>query len=188
MIDGLDWGYASSHFKDEEAMLMTVKFFVTAIEYEAKELEELYARIEEEEGRKQYRIKVHSMKNSASTIGIIPLAGLAKVLEDAARSDEREILRELTPVFLKRWRQYKEHLKELSPADGEQKVAAEHQEQVKEIFKDIKTAAEEMDIDALDECLEKLEEYKFEGEQLEIFEQIKKAIINFDVDFLREIM
>ena len=188
MIDGLDWGYASSHFKDEEAMLMTVKFFVTAIEYEAKELEELYARIEEEEGRKQYRIKVHSMKNSASTIGIIPLAGLAKVLEDAARSDEREILRELTPVFLKRWRQYKEHLKEFSPADGEQKVAAEHQEQVKEIFKDIKTAAEEMDIDALDECLEKLEEYKFEGEQLEIFEQIKKAIINFDVDFLREIM
>ena len=187
-IDGLDWGYAATHFKDEEALLKSVKLFASSLEYEAKELESLYSDIRQEEGRKKYRIKVHSMKSSAGIVGIVPLAGMAKVLEDAARNDDCDLLEQMTPIFLKKWREYKEHLKEFSNVPEGAKSAAECPEQIEEIFREIKVAAEEIDIDTLDGLLAKLKEYRFEGEQKENFERIEAAIINLNVDFLQEII
>ena len=188
LIEGLDWGYAATHFKDKETMLKTVKLFAASMEYEAKELEAFYLESEQEEGRKKYRIKVHSMKSSATIIGIIPLAGMANVLEDAARQNENDIIKQMTPIFLKKWRKYKEYLKEFYDIANGTKRAVEYREQVQEIFHEIKEAAEDMDIDALDVALEKLEEYQFEGEQLENVEKIKEAVINFDVVFLQSII
>lgn len=188
MIDGLDWQYAAAHFNDNEAMLDTVRFFVSAIDYDADELEALYLELAQENGLKNYRIKVHGMKNSASIIGIIPLAGMAKVLEDAARTEDVAVLHNMHSIFLTRWRAYKEHLAEFSVSAKEGKNAAEHKEQIAAIYDKVRTAAEDMDIDALDACLEELEEYQFEGEQQAFFEKVKKAIINFDVEVLQEIL
>ena len=188
MIDGLDWIYAATHFKDMETLLKAVKLFVSSIEYEAKELEVLYLGIEQEQGINKYRTKVHSMKSSAAIIGIIPLSGMAKILEDAARNNECDVIKQMTPIFLKKWREYKELLKEFSDVANDTKSAAEYQDQVEEILHTIKKAAEDMDIDALDESLEKLAEFKFEGEQVEQFEQIKEAIINLDITFLQSII
>lgn len=188
MIDGLDWIYAATHFKDMETLLKAVKLFVSSIEYEAKELEVLYLGIEQEQGINKYRTKVHSMKSSAAIIGIIPLSGMAKILEDAARNNECDVIKQMTPIFLKKWREYKELLKEFSDVANGTKIAAEYQDQVEEILHTIKKAAEDMDIDALDESLEKLAEFKFEGEQVEQFEQIKEAIINLDITFLQSII
>ncbi len=188
MIDGLDWIYAATHFKDMETLLKAVKLFVSSIEYEAKELEVLYLGIEQEQGINKYRTKVHSMKSSAAIIGIIPLSGMAKILEDAARNNECDVIKQMTPIFLKKWLEYKELLKEFSDVANGTKSAAEYQDQVEEILHTIKKAAEDMDIDALDESLEKLAEFKFEGEQVEQFEQIKEAIINLDITFLQSII
>lgn len=188
MIDGLDWIYAATHFKDMETLLKAVKLFVSSIEYEAKELEVLYLGIEQEQGINKYRTKVHSMKSSAAIIGIIPLSGMAKILEDAARNNECDVIKQMTPIFLKNWREYKELLKEFSDVANGTKSAAEYQDQVEEILHTIKKAAKDMDIDALDESLEKLAEFKFEGEQVEQFEQIKEAIINLDITFLQSII
>lgn len=188
MIDGLDWIYAATHFKDMETLLKAVKLFVSSIEYEAKELEVLYLGIEQEQGINKYRTKVHSMKSSAAIVGIIPLSGMAKILEDAARNNECDVIKQMTPIFLKKWREYKELLKEFSDVANGTKSAAEYQDQVEEILHTIKKAAEDMDIDTLDESLEKLAEFKFEGEQVEQFEQIKEAIINLDITFLQSII
>lgn len=187
VIDGLDWSYAASHFKDEESMINTLKLFASTIEYEAKELENLWTDIDKEEGRKQYCTKVHGMKNTASTVGIIPLAGMAKVLEDGARNNERDLLLQMTPIFLKRWREYQERLQVfLSPAKAS-KPAAEFQEEITQILLGIKVAAEDMDVDTLDEAMKKLEEYQFEAEQAEVIDKVKTAIFNLDVEFLQEI-
>ncbi|MBO5167008.1 MAG: response regulator [Lachnospiraceae bacterium] len=185
VVNGLDWKYAAAHFNNMETMLETVSFFVTTIEYDAKELEGYYATIEEEESRKNYCTKVHSMKNSASIIGIIPLAGMAKVLEDAARNGDYNILRQMTSIFLQCWRAYAEHLKEFSLTEDADKNASDFEEEIKVILQKIKAAAEDMDIDALDALLKELEQYQFEGTQEELFLSIKKAIINFDVESLQ---
>ncbi len=186
MVEGLDWEYAAIHFKDKTDMLDTVRFFVSTIDYDAKELEDYFIRIHTEEGIRSFRIKVHGMKNSASTIGIIPLAGMAKLLEDAARNHAHEVLREMTPYFLKCWKSYKEHMQMFLKKQTNRKNAAEHMEIITEIYRQIYQAAEEMDIDELDELLRQLEEYQFEGEMEEKYERIRKAIINFDVDSLQQ--
>ncbi len=188
MIDGLDWGYAATHFKDEEAMLKAVKLFAASIEYDAKELEALYPENEQEEGIRKYRTKVHSMKSSAAIIGIIPLAGMAKVLEDAARNNESDVIKQMTPIFLTKWRKYNEYLKNFNDTACGTKNATEYWDHVEEIFHKIKAAAEDIDIDALDQALAKLEEYKFEEEQAEYFEKIKEAVINLDMTFLENII
>lgn len=63
IIDGLDWKYARTHFIDDTMLLDTIKFFYGTIEYDANELQILFDNISTDEGIKNYKIKVHSMKN-----------------------------------------------------------------------------------------------------------------------------
>ena len=51
------------------------------------------------------------MKSSAALIGAVPLAGMAKILEFAAKEHNVEKIRTLTPAFLEEWRSYKNKLK-----------------------------------------------------------------------------
>lgn len=186
-VEGLDWKYAGIHFNDEQAMLETVDFFVSTLDYDANELEKLFADIQTEEGRTGYCTKVHSMKNSAATIGIVPLAGMAKVLEDAARNGETAVLETVTPVFLERWRGYKEKLAVFARVseDATVKSANDFQEEITQILHRIKTAAEDMDIDELDRLKGQLEEYQFDEDRQEDIEKICMAVANFDVEFLQ---
>lgn len=190
MIEGLDWKYAETHFKDRRMMLDTVKFFAESVAYEAKDLELLFADIETDSGRKNYCTKVHSMKNSASTIGIIPLAGMAKVLEDAARGSEVDMLRTMTPIFLEQWRSYQEKLNVFTagPANIDKKCAEDFKEKIKELTCAINRAAEELDIDALDRIWEQLAEYQFADKNRDVLEEIHKAIVEFDVNFLQDVV
>ena len=191
MVEGLDWKFARQHFKDEQTMLETVKFFAKSLEYDATELSQLFAEIEAESGRKEYCTKVHSMKNSAATIGIIPLAGMAKVLEDAARGGDGAVLEAMTSIFLKLWRSYKEKLAAFLEVSSEEtntrKSAADAPSEIETLLSQVRKAAEEMDIDALDSLWEQLAEYQYEGEQQKFMEKVHKAIVEFDVDFLQGI-
>ncbi len=186
MVEGLDWKYARIHFKDEQVMLDTVKFFAEGVLYEGKELEQLFAGIGTDYGIKEFCTKVHSMKNSAATIGIIPLAGMAKVLEDAARNAQMEVLQTMTPIFLERWCEYGKRLEVFtSVSTTGKKLASDYTEEVQTLAKSMNQAAEEMDIDALDEIWKQLSEYQFSEEKQELLEQIHKAIVEFDVDYLQ---
>ncbi len=186
MVEGLDWNYAKLHFPDEQTMLDTVAFFAKSIVYDTKELEGLFEHIATESGRTAYCTKVHSMKNSAMTIGIVPLAGMAKVLEDAARGGDMQTLEAMTPIFLTSWRGFTEKLSECGGEETTRKKPAEEfKEEIAELVANIRQAAEGMDIDELDKALELLEEYEFHGMQLNNFENIRQAIVNFDVDYLQ---
>lgn len=189
MVEGLDWKYARMHFNDENVMLDTVQFFAKNIEYEAAGLEQLYGDISTEAGRKEYRTKVHSMKNSAATIGIVPLAGMAKVLEDAAREGDIVVLQNMTAIFLDCWRSYQKKLSVLTGETqvSEKKPATEFKAEIDELLSRIRLAAEEMDMDALDEIGTQLESYEFSEQQQEAVNRIQNAILNFDIDYLQTI-
>lgn len=110
IIDGVDFSYGRLHFPEDKDLLESFRLFYQMLESEAKTLEGYYDNMEDVENKNSYRIQVHSMKNSAATIGIISLSGMAKVLEDAARNEQRDILYAMTPIFLEKWREYKEKL------------------------------------------------------------------------------
>ena len=189
MVEGLDWKYAATHFKDDKAMMDTVRFFAGSLDYEAWELEKLFADIESESGRSAYCTKIHSMKNSASTVGIVPLAGVAKVLEDAAREGNMDVLQSVTPVFLENWYSYKDKLKVLLPEENteSQKTVGDCEEEIAHLLQKINKAAEKMDIDALDALGKELDAYRFEDAEQETVKRIQRAIAEFDVDYLQNI-
>lgn len=129
------------------------------------------------------------MKNSASTIGIIPLAGMAKVLEDAARNDEIDVLQVMTPIFLEHWYSYQERLAIFMPVSEveEKKAANDFEAEIEELVRTMNVAAEEMDIDALDEIWMQLAKYQFGEDKQEILSKIHKAIVEFDIDYLQTV-
>ncbi len=189
MVEGLDWKYARSHFNDDRMMLDTVEFFEKAILFDAEELTKLFADIGTEVGRVAYCTKVHSMKNSAATIGIVPLAGMAKVLEDAARSGDLMVIESMNPIFLTCWRSYQKKLSVLvgDAKQGDKKSAEEFRAEVNELLSQMRTAAEEMDIDALDRIGKQLEEFDYTEQQQEVINKIQSAILNFNIDYLQTV-
>ncbi len=111
-VEGADWNYAVSHLATAELVAETVKEFRSVIPSHADKLNEFYAALPDEEALKGYRIQVHAMKSSAATVGIIPLAGMAKVLENAAANGNAERVFQLHDVFESEWRSYEERLKD----------------------------------------------------------------------------
>ena len=186
IINGLDWGYAEKHFNSREDMIQTLGFFRMSLEADAAELQRLYERIEEPDGFKNYCTKIHSMKNSAATVGIIPLAGTAKVMEDAARSNQKEPIDAMMPIFTEKWLSYKEILNVFGGSDEDGAEEIGHV-QWEALVNQIRKAAVDMDISALDDLAAELSGYKVPKELEEKMQSIQAAIVRFDVEYLMTI-
>ncbi len=186
IINGVDWGYAENHFNSRSDMLQTMAFFRASIDEDMEELKGLYQDLENADGYKKYCTKIHSMKNSAATVGIIPLAGMAKVMEDAAREEKKETIQSLMPVFEEKWMSYKVLLGGVI-TDGEEEKEEADERQWLAIKDNILKAAKEMDIDRLDELSAQMGQLVFPDSCKEEIQNIQAAIVRFDVEYLLDI-
>ncbi|MBO6214534.1 MAG: response regulator, partial [Lachnospiraceae bacterium] len=84
-VDGLDWNFAWLHLPEREMLEDSVRQYYELIKVHAGKLQGFFEGLPDEDALDNYRIQVHGMKSSAATIGIVPLAGMAKVLEYAAK-------------------------------------------------------------------------------------------------------
>lgn len=185
IINGLDWGYARNHFNSDEDMVQTVAFFRSSLQADADELQALYEGIQFPGGFKNYCTKIHSMKNSAATVGIIPLAGTAKVMEDAARNNQKEPIDAMMPIFLEKWLSYKELLRDFEESEDDLQEVSDAQWE--EVLGRIRKAAEDMDISLLDDLATELKTYKVPAQNREQCENVQAAILRFDVEYLMKI-
>ena len=169
MIDGIDWDYGLMHLRQKELLLDTVIDFYRTIDSEADYLEQCYREIDSnEDALNLYRVKVHAMKSSAALFGAVPLCGVAKFLESAAKDGRIDVIRRVTPVFLEEWRSYKQQIEDISV--------------IVELLDRLRYAMEDMDIDVSDEMMEKLRQYEFPGHMQDIIEQLGTAVVNLDSD------
>ena len=58
----------------------------------------------------QYEVQVHSMKSAAGMVGAVPLSGVARLLEYAARDGKADTVARITPAFLEEWMALRERL------------------------------------------------------------------------------
>lgn len=184
-IDGVDWNYAAIHFTEKELLLDVVREFVKSIGFYADELEQHYRSIGDGEQLNLYRIKVHAMKSSAALVGIVPLSGMAKILENAAADGELEIIESMTPVFLSEWRGYREKLACFVPPQGEKKDV-EDMAVILKLLDSLRDASAAMDIDAMDEIMSDLEKYEYDEEAGKIMEQLSVSVTNLDIERIKE--
>ncbi|MGN0132489.1 MAG: response regulator [Lachnospiraceae bacterium] len=188
-IEGVDWNYALMHFSGEDDLLETVYTFYRVIDSEADYLEQRYddlfrnevAGDERENALDLYRIKVHAMKGSAALIGMLELSGTARVLEYAARDKNMEIIRALTPVFLKEWRGYRERLKPCVPKEEEKQAIADYREILSQL-EVLGEAMEDLDIDLSDQIMKQLRKFDYPQHLQELIDKLDDAVINLDSD------
>lgn len=185
-LEGIDWNYARIYCKDIDILMDTINLFYDTIEAEAAQLENFAAMLSETKEREQtvsdYRIKVHSMKNSAAMIGAISLAGVARMLEYAARDEKVDVIENVTSVFLQEWRKMKEILKPVVERENlNEKKEKPDRELIKELLHLLKGAIEEMDVDTADEIMKQLKKYEYpESIMTEVMEKLSLAVTNLD--------
>ncbi len=187
-LEGIDWNYARIYCRDQEILLDTIRQFYELAETEAVQLEAFLEQIRQEagteEGRaqafRQFRIKVHSMKNSAAMTGAVSLSGVARMLEYAARDERGEVLERITPYFLEEWRKTKEIFEPVvgKPEEGEE---IPDYEMIKEFLKLLQTAMEQMDVDAADEIMKQLNRFRYpEKNMTEAVRKLGLAVADLD--------
>lgn len=199
-VDGIDWDYALLHTKDWKVLRATVKDYYAMIDSEAAALQDMLDQLlradrEEDKNRAlgQYRIKVHAMKSSAALIGAVSLSGVARLLEYAARDGHRDDVISLTPLFLERWKSYKELLKPCACEEGSaQEEAGETDmsgatdrditdlETVGDYLDRLLDAMEDMDIDTADELMKQLHSFTYSTEASVVVEALGVAVTNID--------
>lgn len=192
-IEGMEVSYALSHLKDKQVLLDTIKDFFYAMDSEADYLEECYVNLfqNQTENREQtlelYRIKVHAMKSSASLIGILPLFGVARLLEYAARDEKYDVIEAVTAPFLQEWRGYKEKLAVCIPEEGEKKEI-EDASIILAYLEMLRLSMEEMDVEAADKLIEDIRQYEYEPQIQEKVECLSVAVTNLDGEQVTELV
>jgi CheY-like chemotaxis protein/HPt (histidine-containing phosphotransfer) domain-containing protein len=134
---------------------------------------------------KNYTIEVHALKSASRQIGANELADLAAKLEKAANDKEYGIIVENQEKLL---RMYAECQTALAPFMQDEDAAAEPQkgaisaEELTSLFGELRQAIDDLDMDKIDEAVQKLAEYTYPEEQKALLEQLKEAAENMDVD------
>lgn len=182
MVDGVDWNYGLLHLPERDMLLDTVADFYKTIDSEADCLEEFYHGIKAGDSQKmleRYRIKVHAMKSTANLIGATVLGGMAKILENAAKDADMDVLDSLTSIFLKEWRSYKDKLKKCVK-NTDEKIEINDDTVVLEKLEMLRDAMLEMDIDGMDQSMGELERFLYPDDIQEEIDRLSVFVTELD--------
>ncbi|MCR5347207.1 MAG: response regulator, partial [Fretibacterium sp.] len=180
-VDGLDWDLAELHLPSRELLTGALRDFYNTLDPHAERLDTLFR----EDNETEYRVLVHGMKSAAAMVGILPLAGLARVLEYAARDGDWETVTRLHGVFLKEWRGFREKLRALpgvaEEPDGDG-AADFDPEAVKALLSGVAEAMDNFDTDGADKAVEEIGRFRLPPALAERFEELKAAVLDVDGD------
>ncbi len=161
----------------------------------------------EDKDWQSYTIEVHALKSSSKQIGAMDLSERAKQLEkagnilrelpaDAQRTDDQReeaqqaenYIMQTTDAMLKQYMDYETLLRGYFEEEqsGGEKDAAEP-EVLRGLLSGMHEAAEDLDMDKMEEMIEKLNQYQYSGSQAGFFEKLQKAVEEMDVDTCMEI-
>ncbi len=187
MVDGLDWQFAFLHLPGKEMLESALKEFYGLIKLHGDKLEMMKKGLPEQ--RDAYRIQVHGMKSAAASIGIIPLAGMAKMLEFAARDGDYIRINSLHDIFVSEWMSYTEKLKGVMGL-GEEELSEKEEVDtgaLSALLDIIKGAMEDMDVDTADESVEKLSGFVLPEDMEKELPELKAMVADLDSEGAAEV-
>ncbi|MCR4818894.1 MAG: response regulator, partial [Fretibacterium sp.] len=180
-VDGLDWDLAELHLPSRDLLIGALRDFYNTVDPHAERLDSLFR----EDNEPEYRVLVHGMKSAAAMVGILPLAGLARVLEYAARDGDWETVTRLHDVFLKEWRGFREKLRAVPGVaeEPDRSGASDFDpETVKALVSGVAEAMDNFDTDGADKAVEEIGRFRLPPALAERFEELKAAVLDVDGD------
>ncbi len=134
------------------------------------------------ESLKQYRIQVHAMKGLAATVGIVPLAGIARVLESGAKDGKIEILKSMTTIFLKEWRSYRVKLRGVLGIGCAERTEMPEASVLKALLEMVRISMGEMDFEQADQLMLQLRKYQYPEAMEQGIQKLAEAVTNLDLE------
>lgn len=181
-LEGFDWIYAKEHLKDQETLRKTIQIFYRSIDTEITTLTAmLEAILEENASCKDYRIRVHALKSSAAVIGALLLSNIAKLLEMAAREEDRERIVVLHPILIEELVKHKERLKVMMQENNEHRKPMDVKV-VKGLLEQLKVALDTFEYDRADLAVEELQNFEFSAIMQEKVKNLAVQVENLDMN------
>jgi HPt (histidine-containing phosphotransfer) domain-containing protein len=162
-------------------MMEALEEFAHTIEGSADKLEGLFGAIPDGNAVNDYRVTVHAMKSTAALVGIVPLAGTAKLLENAAAKKDVDTIREVTPAFLRCWRSYSAQLAPIVGTEGEGKETFDAA-LFGELYEDLLLATGELNVDVMDDRMEQMEHMDLPGELKKEVSSLRGMVTELDTE------
>ena len=180
-IRGIDWNEAIKHLPTEDVLKATLKDFHESIISEGRILDACVADIYNPESLELFRIKVHALKGASAVIGAEILSEGAKELEQAAKKQDIDIIKEKYPYMINYYRSFIDRLAPFNDGVKEKKTDVDYPQVIAlaemvrlEMFDLNKQSA----VDALDE----IEVYEFNEEVTNDLIKIRMAVDDFDTE------
>jgi len=163
-----------------DAYLSLLRMFYELIGQKAEALNGFF----EEKNFREYTILVHALKTSARLIGAADFGEKAQKLEDAGKREDMEYIRAHHRAFLDEYLGFQKSLSSIFPKEVEQtseKPEADA-ERMKNIYAELRSAADEMDCDRLEDIFHTMEKYRIPEKDSELWKQLRTASEQYEYD------
>ncbi|MBQ3797302.1 MAG: response regulator [Butyrivibrio sp.] len=165
----------------------SIKFFYETIEDNVDVLEKAYA----DRDLRLYVIKVHGLKTSAKIIGAMKLYEMAKDLEKAGKNDDIAYIDDNHNLLIEEYRSFTDSLSGVMNANLEGDVTKVSRnitsEELKAAYKAIFEYTQQMDFDALEQIIGKLDEYRLPSDDKKIMDDIERALKKYEWKTIQEL-
>lgn len=192
-IEGIDAEAALVNSGSEEALRSVMKIYYDSIGPKTDELDDYYNSGDWE----NYTIKVHALKSSSRLIGALALSEEAKRLEAAGKERDIEYIRENHDIFIEKYSKYSSYLEKVcgeESVDGAQDDAPSEEKVVADsylmevVYGALQAAADNMDIDGLEDALKELDNYELVGKDKEKIAAVRQCVTNYDYAGVLEVL
>lgn len=185
-IDGLNTKAALKLLGSEKIFWAALKDYYSVIRKKAEQIRQL----EQNGDWKNYTIEVHALKSSSKQIGALELSALAADMEEAGNAGDVERIHQHTPSLIHQYLKYDQILSPYFTSDTAASVAKHtiSPDQLQQIFRSLRTAMEDLDMDSMDAAMYEMSRYHFEGWQQDLYEQLKSAAEELDVDTCESVL
>ena len=178
--------------KNAIRLLGTADLFWSVLETYYKSIEEKANFIKELEDTgdwARYTIEVHLLKSLSSQVGAMQLSGMAAELEKAGNARDTAYIHENTDRMLEIYRGYLPVLEPYFHEEEEDESLKEDMTFVilQDFFDQLRRAAEDLDMDQVEDIITQMKHYHYEDNHKEYFEKLKKAVEDYDTDACVEI-
>lgn len=187
-IPGLDTDYALKLVGKEKVYWSILKDYYQNIDNKISLIDSYEKNLDIQ----AYTIEVHALKSASRQIGALELADLAEMLEKAGKNEDIQTIHADTPELLEKYQECKKLLEPYFEKTNEDDEEAEKEAISTEILygllNELKEALDELDLSSMDAVMQKMMQYQYSVQETTLFDQLKVAMDNIDLEVAEEII
>ena len=111
-------------------------------------------------------------------------------MEKAGKEVNAAQIHKYTPGLLRQYERYQKILAPYFEEEKDRKIERKNitSEKLKELFEELREALDSLDMDGMERVMKKMEDYEYPADQVDMYEQLKNAVMEIDSETSEEIL